>query len=92
MFYYEKVIEKVQSMNTWTNKLFALIKGPGWFPGTPRFGDRTEVLAIQIREKHNPTIAGWINVYIVLHFILVFLAFDVLGRYTIVSLDFSIEG
>ena len=88
MFYYEKVIEKVQSMNTWTNKLFALIKGPGWFPGTPGFGDGMDVPAIQIREKHNPTIAGWINVYIVLHFILVFLAFDVLGRYAFVSSDF----
>ena len=88
MFYYGKVIEKAQSMNTWTEKLFAFIKGPGWFPGTPRLGDPMGVPEIQVREKYNPKVAGWINVYTVLHFVLVFFAFDDLGRYNIVSWDF----
>jgi len=83
MFYYGKVIEKAQSMNTWTEKLFAFIKGPGWFPGTPRLGDPMGVPEIQVREKYNPKVAGWINVYTVLHFVLVFFAFDDLGRYNI---------
>merc|ERR1711990_277175 len=83
MFYYGKVIEKAQSMNTSTDKLFAFIKGPGWFPGTPRLGDPMGVPEIQVREKYNPKVAGWINVYTVLHFVLVFFAFDDLGRYNI---------
>ena len=56
-------MEKAQSMDNWQDKIFALIKGPGWFPGTPRLGDPTGVPEIQHREKHDPKVAGWINVY-----------------------------
>jgi len=82
-FYYGKLVEKAQSMDNWQDKIFAFIKGPGWFPGTPRLGDPTGVPEIQHREKYDPKVAGWINVYAVLHFVLVFLAFDDLGRYNL---------
>jgi hypothetical protein len=62
-FYYGKLVEKAQSMDNWQDKMFAFIKGPGWFPGTPRLGDPTGVPEIQHREKHDPKVAGWINVY-----------------------------
>ena len=26
-------------MSTWKEAIYAFIKGPGWFPGTPRLGD-----------------------------------------------------
>ena len=39
MFYYGKVLEKANSMTTWSDKIFAFLKGPGWFPGTDRLGD-----------------------------------------------------
>ena len=26
-------------MDNWTDSVYAFIKGPGWFPGTPRLGD-----------------------------------------------------
>ena len=39
MFYYGKVLEKANSMNSWSDKIFAFLKGPGWFPGTDRLGD-----------------------------------------------------
>ena len=39
MFYYGKVLEKARSMNNWSDKVSAFIKGPGWFPGTERLGD-----------------------------------------------------
>ena len=26
-------------MDNWTDSIYAFIKGPGWFPGTPRLGD-----------------------------------------------------
>ena len=85
MFYYGKVIEKAMSMKTLKEKVFAFIKGPGWFPGTPRLGDPMGVPEIQHREKYNPQVAGWINVYAVLHFVLVFFAFDDVSRYNLVS-------
>ena len=74
------------AMDTWTDRLSAFLKGPGWFPGTPRLGDLNAVPEIQSREKYNPTIRGWVNVYAVVHFILVFLAIDDLGRYNLVNL------
>ena len=40
---------------------------------------------IQDRKKYDPEIPGWVNVYVVLHFLIVFLAFDDLGRYNVVS-------
>ena len=43
MFYYGKVLEKARSMNNWSDKVSAFIKGPGWFPGTERLGDPTGV-------------------------------------------------
>ena len=90
LMYYGKVIEKAQSMTTWSEKLFAFIKGPGWFPGGPRLSDPMGVPEMQVREKYNPTVVGWINVYTVLHFVMVFLAFDDLSRYNIVSSYFNI--
>ena len=39
MFYYGKVFEKARSMNNWSDRVFAFLKGPGWFPGTERLGD-----------------------------------------------------
>lgn len=83
MFYYGKVLEKANSMNTWSDKIFAFMKGPGWFPGTDRLGDPMGVPEIQHRAKYDPKVAAWINVYAVLHFVLVFFAFDDLSRYNL---------
>ena len=72
-------------MDNFGDKISAFLKGPGWFPGTPRLGDPTGVPEIQHRQKYNPKVAGWNHVYTVIHFLLVFLAFDDLGRYNLVS-------
>ena len=50
-------------MDNWKDKVFAFIKGPGWFPGTPRLGDPTGVPEIQHRQKYDPQVTGWVNVY-----------------------------
>ena len=50
-------------MDNWRDKIFAFIKGPGWFPGTPKLGDPTGVPEIQHRPKYDPQVAGWVNVY-----------------------------
>lgn len=39
IFYFGKVWEKAQSMGNFWDKVSAFLKGPGWFPGTPRLGD-----------------------------------------------------
>ena len=85
MFYFGKVLEKAQAMDNWKDKIFAFVKGPGWFPGTAgRLGDINMVPEVQHREKYDPKVAGWVNVYAVLHFVLVFFAFDDLARYNLV--------
>jgi len=83
MFYYGKVLEKANSMSSWSDKIFAFLKGPVWFPGTDRLGDPMGVPEIQHRAKYDPKVAAWINVYAVLHFVLVFFAFDDLSRYNL---------
>ena len=50
MFYYGKILEKAQSMDNWTDKIWAVLKGPGWFPGTDRLGDPMGVPEV----KKNP--------------------------------------
>lgn len=75
-------------MDNLKDKLGAIVFGPGWFPGTPRLGDPMGVPEIQHRDKYDPQVPGWMNVYSVLHFLLVFLAYDDLGRYNLVLLAF----
>ena len=48
MFYYGKVLEKARSMDNLKDKIFAFLKGPGWFPGTPRLGDNNMVPEVRI--------------------------------------------
>jgi len=38
-----KMWEKMKGLTTWGDKLSAVFKGPGWFPGTERLGDITQV-------------------------------------------------
>jgi len=92
IFYYGKVLEKAQSMDNWTDKISAVLKGPGWFPGTERLGDPMGVPEIQHREKYDPQVADWVNVYTVLHFVLVFFAFDDLGHYNLEMSQSSVFG
>lgn len=89
-FYYGKVVEKAQMMTNWPDRISAFVKGPGWFPGTSRLGDLEMVPEIQDRKKYDPEIPGWVNVYAVLHFLIVFLAFDDLGRYNVVMSQVSV--
>ena len=63
-FYYAKVLEKAGSMTTLTDKVKAFVYGPGWFPGTERLGDSNGVPEIQHRQKYDPKIPSWMNVYV----------------------------
>jgi len=39
----------MKSMASLKEKLFCLIKGPGWFPGTPRLGNLMEVPEVKVK-------------------------------------------
>ena len=51
-------------MDNWMDSIYAFIKGPGWFPGTPRLGDPMGVPEFQDRKKYNPKVPSWMNVYV----------------------------
>ena len=53
MFYYGKILEKAQSMDNWTDKIWAVLKGPGWFPGTDRLGDPMGVPEVKKKTFDN---------------------------------------
>ena len=83
VFYYGKIFQKAMSMDNWSDRLSALFKGPGWFPGTGRLGDNMMVPEQQDRIKYDPKVPSWVNVYTILHFFLVFLAFDNLAKHNL---------
>ena len=71
-------------MDNWSDKLSCFLKGPGWFPGTPRLGDPTQVPEIQDRDKYDPEVKPWIQAYAIIHFLLVFVAWEDLTTYNMV--------
>ena len=42
-FYFGKMYEKWKSMDGWKNKVYSVVKGPGWMPGTPWTGNLDDV-------------------------------------------------
>ncbi len=59
---------------------------PGWFPGTERLGDLMMVPERQDRVKYDPEVPLWVKVYAVVHFLLVFLAFENLAQFNVVEM------
>lgn len=80
VFYYQKVVEKALSMPTWTEFLYAFVKGPGWFPGTDRLGDISFVPEEPVRDVYNPHTSPLLHLYTLTHFIVSLLAADTLAR------------
>ena len=48
LFYMKHVFEKSLGMKSWSDKISAFLKGPGWFPGTERLGDLSMVPEVQV--------------------------------------------
>ena len=46
------VFEKSLGMKSWSDKISAFLKGPGWFPGTERLGDLSMVPEVQVKSIH----------------------------------------
>ena len=66
-------------MKTWSEFLAAIVKGPGWFPGTPRLGDPSFVSERPKREKYSTQVSSYLHLYTLTHFALQFLVTDFIG-------------
>uniref|UniRef100_A0A665SVB6 Alkylglycerol monooxygenase n=1 Tax=Echeneis naucrates TaxID=173247 RepID=A0A665SVB6_ECHNA len=70
--YYLYLWDKSNTYKTISDKLSAFIKGPSWSPGKPRLGDHLNNPKVTGKEvPHNPSWSPLLQVYVVLHFLLV---------------------
>ena len=66
----------------WKYKFAVLLKGPGWSPGKPRLGcieDIPQVSPATIKP-YDRAVPTWLQLYCVIHFVLVLYGTDELGR------------
>eukprot|EP01137_Pigoraptor_chileana_P008192 Opistho-2@54679 len=65
----------------WRNKLSVLFKGPGWQPGTARLGDPNGIPDVKAPwPKYDRALPGFLNVYVILHFMLIVLAYSIIAN------------
>jgi len=69
LFYMKHVFEKSLGMKSWSDKISAFLKGPGWFPGTERLGDLSMVPEHPVRKVYDPQTSMACNLYAVCHFL-----------------------
>jgi len=80
LHYYHNVWKKACSMPDWTSFVSAFVKGPGWFPGTPRLGDISFVPENPVRDKYDPEHSSLLHMYTIPHFLLAFLAVEAVAQ------------
>ena len=85
LFYFPKSWHRMKEMESWSDKLNVLIKGPGWSPGKPRLGDPMDCPEVPIREKYDPKIPGWQTAYTAVHFLILLGVLDYLFKNALVS-------
>ncbi|KAM3613628.1 uncharacterized protein V6R79_002570 [Siganus canaliculatus] len=70
--YYLYLLKKSTTYKKISNKLSTFLKGPSWKPGTPRLGDRCGNPKVTGKElPYNPSWSLHLQVYVVVHFLLV---------------------
>lgn len=63
------------------NKLYTIIKGPGWYPGMPWHGSIEDVPDVKSPvEKYDPVIPLWCKVYLICHFLILTLGYLALSK------------
>nr|CAH7728478.1 unnamed protein product [Callosobruchus chinensis] len=78
-FYTEYVIERFNSMTTWSHKLAAIFYGPSWQPGKPRLGLEEDKVKVVPRPAYDVKIPLWCNIYLLIHFSIVVYGFHLLA-------------
>ncbi|XP_071326904.1 alkylglycerol monooxygenase [Trachinotus anak] len=72
LHYYLYLWKKSKTYNTISNKLSTFINGPSWRPGKPRLGDHVGNPKVTGKEvPHDPSWSPPLQVYVVVHFLLV---------------------
>ena len=85
--YYRDVIVKFKQMHGIKNKLWALVKGPGWAPGKPRLGLLSDVPVPELnvgKYTYQPHIATWKKVYVYVHGFIITMGFYLIADHSLI--------
>lgn len=75
--HYVHIAKTFWNMEGIKNKMFVLLKGPGWSPGKPRLGDPADIPEIENPvQKYDSGLPLWGNIYTVVHSIVFSIAFQ----------------
>lgn len=67
--HYWYILKTVWNTKGVVNKLFVLIKGPGWSPGKPRLGEFEDLPQVESPvQRYDPRISNILSVYALLHY------------------------
>uniref|UniRef100_A0A3P8W842 Alkylglycerol monooxygenase n=1 Tax=Cynoglossus semilaevis TaxID=244447 RepID=A0A3P8W842_CYNSE len=70
--YYRHLWKRSRTYKAFGNKILTFLNGPSWTPGKPRLGDHTANPKVTGKEvAYNPSWSLFLQVYVVLHFLLV---------------------
>ena len=93
--YYKLIIEKMKQVDGIENKLYCLIKGPGWSPGKPRLGLITDVPEPDKnapKYSYDPYCPFWIKVYVAAHGFLMFVGFYIISDHHLMVSKIILKG
>lgn len=85
--YYIDVYNKFMAMETVSDKMSALFKGPGWSPGKPRLGlisDVPEPDRNAPKYAYNPETPLWVKLYVAVHGFVLFIGFYFIGHHSLI--------
>jgi len=79
-FHYLYILGLVKKYDSVTDKVSAVVKGPGWMPGKPWTGDHADLPKVKEPvKKYDSDVPVWQTIYIMVHFGLV------LGLYSLLA-------
>ncbi|KAI2808583.1 hypothetical protein BLOT_006528 [Blomia tropicalis] len=90
--YYRDVYKKFCQMETFSDKMSALFKGPGWSPGKPRLGlisDVPEPDRSAPKYSYDPKTSVWIKLYVAIHGIMFPFVLYMIGHHTLIRFSYG---
>ncbi|XP_042346063.1 alkylglycerol monooxygenase [Plectropomus leopardus] len=93
LHYYVYLWKRSNTYKTISDKLSTFLKGPSWQPGKPRLGDHEENPKVTGQEvPHDPSWSLPLQVYVVIHFLLVLAIYHDLFENKMTLSQFTILG
>ena len=69
LYHYSHILSTVRSYSSASHRVSAVIKGPGWSPGSPWTGHPEDIPRVQLPvQKYDSGAPLWTSAYVVLHF------------------------